>query len=400
MTAKRILYAQSGGPTAVINASARGVIEAARAAGIEVWAAQHGLIGVLEGEGEIVTSWDEARIAAISNQPGAAFGSCRFDLDELAGNPAQYDQLFAVLKQYEIGGFLLNGGNGSMDTLRKVDEAARARGYPLVCVGIPKTVDNDLLGTDCSPGYGSAAKYVATAMREAWLDFTSMYSEKNRVFIFEVMGRNAGWLAAATALARHSDGDVEDAPQIILLPERAVDPEQLVAKVADCFQRNTACALTVSEGVCWTNGRLVAERMHDAVGHVQLGGAGAAIAALLEERLGIKYHYCLPDYLQRAGRHLASAVDLEQAIAVGREAVACVQRGDNGVMVTLERLSEQPYRWGCGQTPLVEIANLERKLPDHWITPDGMNVTAEFVRYVRPLIQGEAFPRFVDGLPA
>lgn len=396
---RNILYAQSGGVTAVINASAAAVIAAARSrpervAG--VLAARHGILGAL-GEDLLDTgALTESDLGVLARTPGGAFGSCRFDLDPPEVNPAQYDRLFEVLAAHDVGYFLYNGGNGSMDTVAKISRAARLRGDPLVSVGIPKTVDNDLAGSDCSPGFGSAAKYVATSMLEAGRDLAAMSSRVGRVFVLEVMGRNAGWIAAATALAGSAP---DDPPHLILMPEAPFDEARFLAAVSATVSRLGYCAITVSEGIRYQDGTLVMEQDHDAKGHVQLGGAGQCIARLIHARLGYKHHWAIPDYLQRAAGHLLSATDHAQAQAVGRAAVDLALAGRDGVMAGIRRLGDDPYRWDVVAVDTAAIANLERGVPPEFIRADGMHVTEAARRHLRPLIEGEIFPGFSAGLP-
>ncbi|NMG43696.1 diphosphate--fructose-6-phosphate 1-phosphotransferase [Aromatoleum toluvorans] len=399
MARTNLLYAQSGGVTAVINATAAAVIAAARERDDAVgtlFAARNGILGVL-GEDLIDTAVLGAEeVDALAHMPGGAFGSCRFDLDPPERNPAQYDRLFAVFAAHGIGGFLYNGGNGSMDAVAKLSAAARARGYPLACVGVPKTVDNDLEGTDCSPGFGSAAKYAAVAMLEAGIDVASMASRSGRVFVLEVMGRNAGWIAAATALAAQT---ADEPPHIILMPEIPFDEDAFLAAVDATVKRLGYCAVTVSEGIRRANGTLVMEQDHDRKGHVQLGGAGQCIARLIHARLGHKHHWAIPDYLQRAAGHLVSAVDHAHASAVGRAAVEAAIAGRDCVMPAIRRLSDEPYRWDLEFADAAAIANLERRVPAHFIRADGLHVTDAARRYLRPLIEGEVYPAFARGVP-
>lgn len=399
MKKANLLYAQSGGVTAVINATAAAVIEAARgrqdAVGT-VLAARHGILGVL-GEDLVDTGvLGGAELRALAHMPGGAFGSCRFDLDPPAANPAQYDRLFAVFAAHDIGYFLYNGGNGSMDTVARISRAARERGFPLVCVGVPKTVDNDLEGTDSSPGFGSAAKYAATAMLEAGLDIASMASRTGRAFVLEVMGRNAGWIAAATSLAARTP---DDPPHIILMPEVPFEEEVFLAAVEATVSRLGYCAITVSEGIRRADGTLLMEQDHDSKGHVQLGGAGQCIARLIHARLGYKHHWAIPDYLQRAAGHLVSATDHAHAHAVGQAAVDAAIAGRDGVMPAIRRLPGEPYRWEIVEVDVTAIANLERRVPAAFIRGDGLHVTDAARAWLRPLIEGEVYPAFVAGVP-
>ena len=394
-----LLYAQSGGVTAVINAPAASVIGAARARrdGVgKVFGARHGILGVLAEDLVDTAALSDADLERLSHTPGGTFGSCRFDVDPPDANPAQYDRLFDVFAAHDIGYFLYNGGNGSMDAVAKVSLAARQRRYPLVSIGVPKTVDNDLEGTDSSPGFGSAAKYAATAMLEAGLDLASMASRVGRAFVLEVMGRNAGWIAAATALASRND---DEPPHIILMPEVPFEEGRFLAAVEATVARLGYCAITVSEGVRRADGTLLMEQHADAKGHVQLGGAGQCIARLIHARLGYKHHWAIPDYLQRAAGHLVSATDHAQARAVGTSAVEYALTGQDGVMPAIRRVSDAPYRWTVEPVVVSAIANLERQVPASFIRADGFHVTEAARAYLRPLIEGELSPPFAGGLP-
>lgn len=399
MTHQNLLYAQSGGMTAVINASAASVIEAARAAApaIErIYAARHGILGVLDEDLVDTASLSAADLEALSHSPGGVFGACRFDLDTLANNPAQFERVFEVFTAHRIGYFLYNGGNGSMDAVAKLSQVARARNHPLVCIGVPKTVDNDLEGTDCSPGFGSAAKYVATAMLEAGRDLDAMASRVGRVFVMEVMGRNAGWLAAATSLAaEHPD----EPPHLILMPEVPLDEARLLAAVQATVERLGYCAITVSEGIRHLDGTPVMQQANDRKGHVQLGGAGQCISRLIQTSFGYKSHWAIPDYLQRAAGHLVSATDHAQARAVGHAAVSFALDGIDGAMVAIQRTGDDPYRWTVQAVPAGDIANLERRVPAAFIRADGLQVSDVGRVYLQPLIEGEVGPAFRNGLP-
>lgn len=395
---RNLLYAQSGGVTAVINASAAGVIATARQAPGEigqVLAARNGILGVLR-ETLVDTAGLTVRdLERLRSTPGGAFGSCRFDLDPADRNPAQYDRLFAVLAAHDVGYFLYNGGNGSMETCRQIQAAADARGYSLSVVGVPKTVDNDIVLTDCCPGFGSAAKYLATSIREVGLDLDAMTTGSGRAFVLEVMGRNAGWLAAACALAAE-DGDA--APHLILLPEVAFDEAAFLARVKTVVERLGSCAIVVAEGVRGQDGQVLSMQERNQKGYIQLGGAGEVIAERIHACLGYKVHHALADYLQRSARHIASRTDTAQAFGVGKAAVRRAVAGSCGV-VGIERLSDEPYLWRTTLQAFEQVANLERQLPPEFIAPDGFGVTDAFRRWCRPLIAGEDWPPFRDGLP-
>lgn len=336
----------------------------------------------------------DADIARLRATPGSAFGSYRYDLRSQEDAPEIYDRIFEVLAAYDIGYLLYNGGNGSMDTAWKLHQAAVVRGYPLVSVGVPKTIDNDLGLTDCCPGYGSAAKYIATSIREAGLDLEAMVQGRPKILVVEVMGRNTGWIAAAAALAAEGP---DQAPHIVLLPEQLFDAELFLARIKDVAERLGWCAVVVAEGIRSETGHTLAERSEG--GYVLLGGAGQVIARLIEERLGYRYHLVLPDYLQRVAGHLVSKSDAEQAFALGEAAVEMALAGRSGMMPVIERQSDQPYRWQIGAAALADVANQERRVPTEFIAPDGLGVTEAFRRYALPLIEGEAAPPYRRGLP-
>jgi 6-phosphofructokinase 1 len=400
MSKKNAFYAQSGGVTAVINASACAVIETARKHRGKigkVYAGRDGIIGALT-EDMIDTSKENARnIAALKYTPGGAFGSCRYKLKGLEENAAQYRRLIEVFEAHDIGYFFYNGGNDSMDTAHKVSQIGRKLGYPITCVGVPKTVDNDLPITDNCPGFGSVAKYVAVSTREAAMDVFSMSRTSTKVFVLEVMGRHAGWIAAAGGLAAEQPGD---APHIILLPEVPFDQQRFLKRVDETVRKLSYCVVVVSEGTAFADGRFLADAgTKDAFGHVQLGGVGQTVAAMVKEHLGYKYHYAVADYLQRSARHIASQVDLDQAYAVGKAAVELAVSGRNAVMPVIKRTSDKPYRWKIDVAELRRVANHEKKLPKSYISKDGFGITAACRRYLAPLIRGEAYPPYRNGLP-
>ncbi len=397
---KNAFYAQSGGVTAVINATACAVIETARRHPQQigkVFAGRNGIIGALT-EDLIDTSLEPAEnIARLRTTPGGAFGSCRYKLKSLDEHRAQYERLIEVCRAHDIGYFFYNGGNDSMDTAWKVSQLSEKMGYPLVCVGIPKTVDNDLPITDCCPGFGSVAKYVATSIREAGYDVASMAKTSTKIFVMEVMGRHAGWITAACGLASESEGD---APHILLFPEIPFDEAKFLAKVQDCVDRYGYCTVGVSEGLLGPDGNLLADSgSKDAFGHSQLGGVGQLIAELIKSKLGHKYHWALADYLQRSARHIASATDAEQAYAVGLAAVDLAIAGRNAVMPAIKRLADAPYQWEIGVAELKDVANVERKMPRDFISADGFHITDKCRAYLSPLIAGEDYPPYRNGLP-
>lgn len=394
-----LLYAQSGGVTAVINATASAVIQEARARGIKVLAARNGILGALR-EDLIDTSRESiASIRALAHTPGGAFGSCRYKLKSLDQDRPRYERLLQVLQAHDVRWFLYNGGNDSADTALKVSELARAHGHDLTCIGVPKTIDNDLAVTDTCPGFGSAAKYTAVSVREAALDVAAMAETSTRVFIYEAMGRHAGWLAAAAGLA---GSGADEAPHLILLPERAYDEAAFLARVKAVVERVGYCVVVASEGIATADGRFVADAGggKDSFGHTQLGGVAAHLGARVKDQLGFKVHWTLPDYLQRSARHIASKTDWEQAQAVGKAAVRMALAGQNGVMPVIVRSSDKPYRWRIEAAPLAKIANHEKKMPAGFIRRDGFGITDKARAYLQPLIRGEApLPYGPDGLP-
>src|ERR1017187_5713209 len=398
---KNALYAQSGGVTAVINATACGVIETARKHRDrigKVYAGRHGIIGALTEDLIDTSKESPAAIRALRHTPAGAFGSARYKLAGIDKSRAQYERLIEVFRAHDIGYFFYNGGNDSMDTAHKVSEIGVQLGYPVTCIGIPKTVDNDLAFTDCCPGFGSAAKYSAVAAREAALDVKSMARTSTKVFVLEVMGRHAGWIAAAGGLAGTKRGD---APHIILFPEIPFDRTSFLNKVKYCVTTYGYCVIVVSEGVRSADGQFLAEAgTKDAFGHSQLGGVGPVVAQMTQEAFGYKYHWAVADYLQRSARHIASKVDVEQAYAVGKAAVQFALAGKNAVMPIIVRRSSVPYRWSIGEAPLSAIANREKKVPRNYITADGFGITAACRRYLLPLIAGEDYPPYRAGLPA
>ena len=398
---KNAFYAQSGGVTAVINASAAGVIETARRHRSKigkVYAGRNGIIGALT-EDLIDTSRESpAAIRALKHTPGGAFGSARYKLKSIEKNRREYERLVEVFRAHDIGYFFLNGGNDSADTCLKVSQLSEQMGYPLVAVHVPKTVDNDLPITDCCPGFGSVAKYVATSMMEAGLDVESMAKTSTKVFILEVMGRHAGWITAATGLAQTKPGT---APHVLLFPEIPFDEEAFLAAVKKNVDQFGYCAVGVSEGLQDKEGKFLAESgLKDAFGHAQLGGVAPRIAEIVRGKLGLKHHWAVADYLQRAARHIASRTDLEQSYAVGKAAVELAVAGKSGVMPTIVRKASRPYRWTIGVASLDQVANVEKKMPRDFITEDGFHITAKCRRYLEPLILGEAYPPFDKGLPS
>jgi 6-phosphofructokinase 1 len=363
----------------------------------KVYAGRNGILGALHEDLIDTSKETAASIRALRHTPAGAFGSARFKLKKFEDDPRQYQRLIEVFKAHDIGYFFYNGGGDSADTCLKVSMLAGKLGYPVQAVHVPKTVDNDLPITDCCPGFGSVAKYVAVSIREAGFDVASMARTSTKVFVMEVMGRHAGWIAAAGGLAAEKAGD---APHIILFPEIVFDEAKFLARVKECVDRYGYCAVVVSEGVRNAEGKFLADAgTRDAFGHAQLGGVGPVVAQLVKDRLGYKYHWAVADYLQRAARHIASKVDVEQAYAVGKAAVELALKGHNAVMPTIVRVSDKPYRWKIGVAPLDQVANVEKMLPRDHVTPDGFHITAKARRYLAPLIKGEDYPPYKDGLP-
>ena len=397
---RNAFYAQSGGVTAVINASACGVIEAARKARKHIgklYAGRDGIVGALTEELIDVSAESPATIRGLRYTPSGAFGSARFKLKGLDKNRAEYERLIEVFRAHNIGYFFYNGGNDSMDTALKVSQIGEQLGYPITCIGVPKTVDNDLPLTDCCPGFGSVAKYIAVSTLEGAMDVASMARTSTKVFVLEVMGRHAGWIAAAGGLAGKKAGE---APHIILFPEIAFEKDRFIARVQECVKTYGYCVIVVSEGAHYADGKFLAEAgTRDAFGHTQLGGVGPVVANMVREATGYKFHWAVADYLQRAARHIASKVDVEQAYAVGKAAVEYAVAGQHAVMPAIKRISSKPYRWKIVPVPLSAVANVEKTVPRHFITADGFGITAACRRYLEPLIAGEDYPPYEAGVP-
>ncbi len=400
MAKANLFYAQSGGVTSVINASACGVIETARLHKDrigKVYAGRNGIIGALREELIDTGKESAATIAALRHTPAGAFGSCRYKLKSFEENQAEYERLMAVFKAHNIRYFLYNGGGDSQDTANKVSQLSIRAGFPIQCIGVPKTVDNDLPITDNCPGFGSVAKYVAVSIREAGLDVASMCESSTKVFVMEVMGRHAGWIAGAAGLAAEQEGD---APHIILFPEIAFDQKKFLKKVQSCVKAYGYCAIVVSEGAQNKDGSFLADAGgKDAFGHVQLGGVAPFVAEMVKKELGYKYHWAVSDYLQRAARHIASGTDVEQAYAMGKAAVEFALAGKNAVMPTIVRKPGKKYSWTVGEAKLSDVANVEKTMPRSFISADGFSITQAARDYFSPLIQGEDYPPYKNGLP-
>jgi ATP-dependent phosphofructokinase / diphosphate-dependent phosphofructokinase len=400
MPKKNAFYAQSGGVTAVINASACGVIETARKHKDKigkVYAGRNGIIGALTEDLIDTGKESAAAIARLRYTPSGAFGSARYKLKKIEDSTAQYERLIEVFKAHNIGYFFYNGGGDSADTCLKVSQLSERMGYPIIAVHVPKTVDNDLPVTDCCPGFGSVAKYVATSIREAGFDVASMARTSTRVFILEVMGRHAGWITAACGLAAENEGD---APHVLLFPEVTFEQEKFLQKVEATVKRREYCVIGVSEGLRNPDGTFFSESgLRDAFGHAQLGGVAPVLANLVKQKLNYKYHWAVADYLQRAARHIASKTDVQQAYAVGKAAVELALKGQNAVMPAIVRISDRPYKWKIGTAKLEAVANQEKMMPRDFITADGFHITAKCRKYLAPLIAGEDYPPFKNGMP-
>jgi 6-phosphofructokinase 1 len=398
MTKKNAFYAQSGGVTAVINASACGVIQTARKNSDKigtVYAGRNGIIGALTEDLIDTNLESDEDIAALLHTPSGGFGSCRFKLKSLEENKAEYERLIEVFKAHDIGYFFYNGGGDSADTCHKVSQLSEKMGYPIQAVHIPKTVDNDLPITDNCPGFGSVAKYIAVSALEASFDVRSMAKTSTKIFVLEVMGRHAGWIAAAGGLIED-----QNIPVVILFPEVEFNQEKFLANVDAKVKEYGFCTIVVSEGVHWPDGRFLAEQgTRDSFGHAQLGGAAPVVANIIKDALGYKFHWAVADYLQRAARHLSSKSDVEQAYALGEAGVKFALEGDNAIMPTVDRISNNPYEWKIGKAPLSEVANVEKMMPMDFITEDGFGITQKCKDYLLPLIEGEDYPPYENGLP-
>jgi len=400
MSKKNAFYAQSGGVTAVINASACGVIETARKHRGQigkVYAGRHGIIGALREDLIDTSKESTAAIRGLASTPAGAFGSCRHKLKGLEENRAEYERLIEVFKAHNIGYFFYNGGGDSADTCLKVSQLSQSMGYPLQAIHIPKTIDNDLPLTDCCPGFGSVAKYVAISTREAAMDVASMCETSTKVFILEVMGRHAGWIAAAAGLAAQEKGD---APHIILFPEITFNREKFLKRVKKSVKRHGYCVIVASEGTQYADGTFLAESgLKDAFGHSQLGGLAPTLAGMIKDELGYKYHWAVADYLQRSARHIASLTDVKQAYDLGEAAVELALKGKNSIMPCIVRGKGTRYSWSIGMAPLDQVANREKKMPRYFINKSGFGITQAGREYLEPLIQGEAYPEYTKGMP-
>ena len=397
---KNAFYAQSGGVTAVINASAAGVIETARANNDKigtVYAGKNGIIGALAEELIDTSRESDAAIAKLRHTPAGAFGSCRYKLKSFAQSGREYERLMQVFKAHNIGYFFYNGGGDSADTCLKISQLSKQFKFPIQAIHIPKTVDNDLPITDNCPGFGSTAKYIAISTREASFDVASMAQTSTKVFIIEVMGRHAGWIAAAGGMASDEKTPI---PIIILFPEIPFNRIKFIAAVKRKVEEFGYVSVVVSEGVRDGGGKFLSDQgLVDAFGHAQLGGVAPLVASMVKQDLGYKFHWAVADYMQRAARHIAAKTDVEQAYALGKSAVQMALKGENSIMLTILRTSDNPYRWKIGTAALSEVANVEKMMPKNFITADGFGITQQCRDYLAPLINGEDYPPFKHGLP-
>ena len=398
MKSQNAIYAQSGGVTSVINATASAVIEASRKSKKinKLYAGKDGIIGILNEELIDTSLENSSDIKKLMHTPGGAFGSCRHKLKDVNQSKREYERLIDVFKAHNIGYFFYNGGGDSQDTSNKIAQYTKDAGFPVTCIGIPKTIDNDLPYTDNCPGFGSVAKYIATSTKEAALDVKSMSKSSTKVFIFEVMGRHAGWLAASAGLAKSKNNS---APHIILLPEITFNEKLFLKKVKEVVKKEDYCVIVVSEGAKYKNGKFLADAgTVDSFGHKQLGGVAPRIAEMISNKLGFKYHWAVSDYLQRSARHISSQVDLDHAYAVGKAAVEYASSGENAIMPIIVRKKTKPYSWEIGKVALSKVANIEKKMPRNFISKDGFGITQSCKNYLSPLIQGEAWAPFEDGV--
>ena len=398
MKSQNAIYAQSGGVTSVINATASAVIETSRKSKKinKLYAGKDGIIGILNEELIDTSLENSSDIKKLMHTPGGAFGSCRHKLKDVNQSKREYERLIDVFKAHNIGYFFYNGGGDSQDTSNKIAQYTKDAGFPVTCIGIPKTIDNDLPYTDNCPGFGSVAKYIATSTKEAALDVKSMSKSSTKVFIFEVMGRHAGWLAASAGLAKSKNNS---APHIILLPEVTFNEKLFLKKVKEVVKKEDYCVIVVSEGAKYKNGRFLADAgIVDSFGHKQLGGVAPRIAEMISNKLGFKYHWAVSDYLQRSARHISSQVDLDHAYAVGKAAVEYASSGENAIMPIIVRKKTKPYSWEVGKVALSKVANIEKKMPRNFISKDGFGITQSCKNYLSPLIQGEAWAPFEDGV--
>lgn len=399
---RNVIYAQAGGVSAVINASAAGVIEMVRRHPEtfgKIYAAVNGIVGVLEEKLIDSTRMTEDELDRLKVQPGAAFHACRFDLDTVDENPGQYERVLEVFKAYDIGYFFYNGGNGSMVTAQKVAEYCTEHGHPVTCIGVAKTIDNDLALSHCSPGFGSAAKYIATSMLEATMDLYSMHNTSTKFFCLETMGRNVGWLALAGGLVKTV---IPDVPVMVLTAERPFDKAKFLDRVKELIDAKGYCVCVVSEGLTDKNGNYISienvERTHNNA-YTQLGGVGLTLSHMVADTFNIKTHSATPDYLQRSASHMVSETDWEMAYRAGKASAQAALDGKHGVLPVIQVIDDCPLVWRYKTVDLMEVADLEKTVPDEFITEDGMDITEAAIEYLQPLIKGERTMHYKYGLP-
>ncbi|MBH44686.1 MAG: 6-phosphofructokinase [Gammaproteobacteria bacterium] len=393
---KNIFYAQSGGVTPVINATASGIINSylknKKYFG-KFFAGKNGIIGALNEELIDVEKENINQIKLLKSTPGGAFGSCRLKLK----SPREFQRILDVFKAHNIGYFFYNGGGDSQDTTNKLNEYCKSQNYSLVCIGLPKTIDNDLSVTDNCPGFGSVAKYIAVSTYEASLDVQSMCQSSTKVFLLEVMGRHAGWLAASSGVLKSNK---KDAPHIILFPEKTFVQESFLKKVKNTVNENGYCVIVASEGIKNSKNQFISDSGgKDSFGHAQLGGVAPILASLINKSLKYKVHWSVADYLQRAARHVASKIDVQQAYTLGMEAIKYAKIKKSGIMLTIDSKKSKKYSWSIGYTDLKNVANKEKRLPKKYISNDGYAITQSCRQYISNLINGEDYPKYKNGLP-
>ena len=396
-----IFYAQSGGVTPVINATAAGVIDAynknKKSFG-KLYVGKNGILGALNEELIDISKEDKTQLALLKQTPGGAFGSCRLKLSDFKKSKKDFDRLYEVFKKHNIRYFFYNGGGDSQDTTNKVSKFFKEKNYSIICIGLPKTIDNDLPVTDNCPGFGSVAKYIATSTLEASLDVKSMCETSTKVFILEVMGRHAGWLAASAGVIKEKAGD---APHLILFPEIQFNQSSFLKKVKETTIKYGYCVIVASEGIKDNKNKFLSDSgLKDSFGHAQLGGVAPVLSSIITNKLKYKVHWAVSDYLQRAARHIASTVDVNQAYALGLESIKVAKLDNNNIMLTIKSTKiKQKYKWSISSTNLNNVANVEKMLPKNFIKSNGFEITRSCKEYISNLIQGEDYPSYDNGVP-
>ncbi len=396
-----IFYAQSGGVTPVINATAAGVIDAynqnKKSFG-KLYIGKNGILGALNEELIDISKEDKAQLALLKQTPGGAFGSCRLKLSDFKKSKKDFDRLYEVFKKHNIRYFFYNGGGDSQDTTNKVSKFFKEKNHSIICIGLPKTIDNDLPITDNCPGFGSVAKYIATSTLEASLDVKSMCETSTKVFILEVMGRHAGWLAASAGVIKEKAGD---APHLILFPEIQFNRSSFLKKVKETTIKYGYCVIVASEGIKDSKNKFLSDSgLKDSFGHAQLGGVAPVLSSIISSELKYKVHWAVSDYLQRAARHIASKVDVQQAYALGLESIKVAKLDNNNIMLTIKSTkTKQKYKWSISSTNLNNVANVEKMLPKNFIKSNGFEITRSCKEYISNLIQGEDYPSYENGIP-